>query len=107
LIKYQKRENKKMTGLPLYDQYKETKYKYPGKLLLVKCGDFYECFDEDACILHEKINLPETQPKKYMAPGSFFTGVAYQRLPFFLTLLEKENVPFIVIDFKTNTIEEG
>jgi hypothetical protein len=34
----------------LVSQYEELKRKHPDALLLFRCGDFYECYDEDAKI---------------------------------------------------------
>lgn len=44
-------EEKELVRTPnntLVSQYEELKRKHPDALLLFRCGDFYECYDEDA-----------------------------------------------------------
>lgn len=37
-----------ITAAPLIEQYQEMKKKHPDAVLLFRCGDFYECFGDDA-----------------------------------------------------------
>jgi len=44
-------EEKELVRTPnntLVSQYEDLKRKHPDALLLFRCGDFYECYDEDA-----------------------------------------------------------
>lgn len=44
----------------LVSQYEELKRKHPDALLLFRCGDFYECYDEDAKIVADILAITLT-----------------------------------------------
>lgn len=37
-----------MTTTTIHDRYKEAKAEYPDALILMRCGDFYETYEDDA-----------------------------------------------------------
>lgn len=44
----------------MFEQYAQLKAKYPDALLLVRIGDFYQAFDEDADTLARVLGLSKT-----------------------------------------------
>lgn len=44
----------------LFDQYARLKSQYPGVVLLLRVGDFYEAFDDDADTVARICNLAKT-----------------------------------------------
>ena len=45
---------------PMMQQWKDIKNQYPGYILFFRAGDFYECFNEDATIASEVLNITLT-----------------------------------------------
>jgi len=44
----------------LFDQHAELKQQYPGVILLLRVGDFYEAFDDDADTIARVLSLAKT-----------------------------------------------
>lgn len=44
-------------------QFHEFKKKYPDALILFRCGDFYECYEEDAVKANELLEVTVTKHK--------------------------------------------
>lgn len=51
---------------PTIKRYKELKSKHPDALLLFRCGDFYETYNEDAEAASEILGITLTKSAKYM-----------------------------------------
>ncbi len=48
----------------LIDQYRTIKAKYPDAILLIRAGDFYETFDEDAKAVSQLVGITLTRSSK-------------------------------------------
>lgn len=42
------------------EQYKKIKEQYPDAVLLFRCGDFYECYHEDAQVCQDILGITST-----------------------------------------------
>ena len=73
----------KVCELPnLFEQYAKLKSQYPGAILLMRVGDFYEAFDDDADTLARVLSLARTtRGQRRMA------GFPHMQLDRFLTAL--------------------
>jgi hypothetical protein len=45
---------------PFYVKYKELKERYPNHIVIMRLGDFYEAFEDDATLLADKLDLTLT-----------------------------------------------
>ena len=68
----------------LVSQYEELKRKHPDALLLFRCGDFYECYDEDAKIAADI--LPITLSVR-SSTGTRMAGFPFHELDTYLPRL--------------------
>lgn len=50
--------------LPIYRKYCELKKKYPGRLVLFRCGDFYETYEDDAQLVSDCLGITLTKVHK-------------------------------------------
>lgn len=50
--------------LPIYRKYYELKKKNPGCLVLFRCGDFYETYEDDAQLVSDCIGITLTKAHK-------------------------------------------
>jgi len=66
----------------LFEQHVRLKSQYPGVVLLLRVGDFYEAFDEDADTIARVLSLPLT-----MRGGHRMAGFLHMQLDRFLTAL--------------------
>jgi len=73
----------KVCELPnLFEQHAKLKTQYPGAILLMRVGDFYEAFDDDADTLARVLSLARTtRGQRRMA------GFPHMQLDRFLTAL--------------------
>lgn len=53
----------------LFDQHARLKSQYPGVILLLRVGDFYEAFDDDADTVARVCNLAKTTRGDYRMAG--------------------------------------
>jgi DNA mismatch repair protein MutS len=53
----------------LFEQHARLKSQYPGVILLLRVGDFYEAFDEDADTIARVLSLPLTTRTKHRMAG--------------------------------------
>lgn len=53
----------------LFDQYAKLKQQYPGVILLLHVGDFYEAFDDDADTIARVLSLVKTTRADYRMAG--------------------------------------
>jgi len=66
----------------LFEQRARLKSQYPGVILLLHVGDFYEAFDEDADTIARVLSLPPTT-----RAGHRMAGFPHMQLDRFLTAL--------------------
>lgn len=50
--------------LPIYRKYCELKKKYPERLVLFRCGDFYETYEDDAQLVSDCLGITLTKVHK-------------------------------------------
>ena len=66
----------------LFDQYARLKSQYPGVILLLRVGDFYEAFDDDADTVARVCSLAKTTRGDHR-----MAGFPHMHLDRFLTAL--------------------
>ena len=70
--------------LPIYRKYYELKKKNPGCLVLFRCGDFYETYEDDAQLVSDCIGITLTKVHK---TGLRMAGFPYHALDTYLPRL--------------------
>ena len=70
--------------LPIYRKYCELKKKYPGRLVLFRCGDFYETYEDDAQLVSDCLGITLTKVHK---TGLRMAGFPYHALDTYLPRL--------------------
>ena len=70
--------------LPIYRKYCELKKKNPGCLVLFRCGDFYETYEDDAQLVSDCIGITLTKVHK---TGLRMAGFPYHALDTYLPRL--------------------
>lgn len=66
-----------------FQQFKDLKQKHPDVLILFRCGDFYETYEDDAAVCHDILGTTLTKRK-----GGFrLTGFPYHALDTYLPKL--------------------
>lgn len=70
--------------LPIYRKYCELKKKYPWRLVLFRCGDFYETYEDDAQLVSDCIGITLTKVHK---TGLRMAGFPYHALDTYLPRL--------------------
>ena len=70
--------------LPIYRKYCELKKKYPGCLVLFRCGDFYETYEDDAQLVSDCLGITLTKVHK---TGLRMAGFPYHALDTYLPRL--------------------
>lgn len=53
----------------LFDQHAKLKQQYPGVILLLRVGDFYEAFDDDADTIARVLSLAKTKRADHRMAG--------------------------------------
>ena len=83
---------------PLQKQYNSIKAKYPDALLLFRVNDCYECFNEDAVIISQILDIPltETRHSKKLA------GFTYDMIDLFLPKLVRAGHRVAICDPLSN-----
>ena len=59
-VKTEGTENVQVSN-PMMKQFKQLKEKRPDALLLFRCGDFYECYEDDAKAVAEVLGITLTK----------------------------------------------
>lgn len=70
--------------LPIYRKYYELKKKNPWCLILFRCGDFYETYEDDAQLVSDCIGITLTKVHK---TGLRMAGFPYHALDTYLPML--------------------
>ena len=70
--------------LPIYRKYCELKKKNPECLILFRCGDFYETYEDDAQLVSERLGITLTKVHK---TGLRMAGFPYHALDTYLPKL--------------------
>ena len=72
---------------PLIKNYEDMKKKHPDAVLLFRCGDFYECFCEDAQIASEVLGITLTTRANGKAKKIYLAGFPHHALDTYLPKL--------------------
>ena len=70
--------------LPIYRKYCELKKKNPERLILLRCGDFYETYEDDAQLVSDCLGITLTKVHK---TGLRMAGFPYHALDTYLPRL--------------------
>ena len=79
---------------PLQKQYNSIKVKYPDALLLFRVNDYYECFNEDAVIISQILDIPLTETKY----SKKLAGFTYDMIDLFLPKLVRAGHKVAICD---------
>lgn len=71
----------------LIEQYQEMKKKHPDAVLLFRCGDFYECFGDDAKTASDVLGITLTSRANGSAEKIYLAGFPHQALDTYLPKL--------------------
>ena len=71
---------KKEELTPMMKQFYELKAKHPDALLLFRCGDFYETYNDDAIVASDILGI--TLTKRSSVAGTSASGTAMAGFPF-------------------------
>ena len=94
---YRKLERSKLT--PMMQHYAELKDQYPHSLLLYRCGDFYECFFQDAVTIAQALELVITSKDGGKEIGRIaMTGVPHHALEKYSALLVEKGYALAICD---------
>lgn len=85
--KPKRKRTAKVAETPLMKQYKEMKKKHPDAVLLFRCGDFYECFGEDAVKASEILGITLTRRANGKAEAIELAGFPHHALDNYLPKL--------------------
>lgn len=77
----------KVAETPLMKQYKAMKKKHPDAILLFRCGDFYECFSEDAVKASEILGITLTRRANGKSEAIELAGFPHHALDKYLPML--------------------
>ncbi len=84
---------------PMMQHYAELKDQHPHTLLLYRCGDFYECFFQDAVIISRELELVCTSKDGGKEIGRIaMTGVPHHALEKYSTLLVEKGYAIAICD---------
>lgn len=76
-----------ITAAPLIEQYQEMKKKHPDAVLLFRCGDFYECFGDDAKTASDVLGITLTTRANGSAEKIYLAGFPNHALDTYLPKL--------------------
>lgn len=80
---------------PMMKQFKQLKEKHPGAMLLFRCGDFYETYEDDAKAASEVLGITLTKSTK---TGVQMAGFPYHALDTYLPKLIKAGKRVAICD---------
>ena len=83
--------------LPIYRKYCELKKKYTGRLVLFRCGDFYETYEDDAQLVSDCLGITLTKVHK---TGLRMAGFPYHALDTYLPRLIRAGFRVAITDDK-------
>ena len=83
--------------LPIYRKYCELKKKNPECLILFRCGDFYETYEDDAQLVSERLGITLTKVHK---TGLRMAGFPYHALDTYLPKLIRAGFKVAITDDK-------
>lgn len=76
-----------ITAAQLIEQYKEMKKKHPDAVLLFRCGNFYECFGDDAKTASDVLGITLTTRANGSAEKIYLAGFPHHALDTYLPKL--------------------
>ncbi|MHA1224067.1 MAG: DNA mismatch repair protein MutS, partial [Candidatus Heimdallarchaeaceae archaeon] len=82
---------------PMMQQWKEIKNKYPEYIIFFRAGDFYECFNEDAKIASEVLNI--TLTARTVGEKKFpLAGVPYHAVDSYIAKMVQNGYKIAVVE---------
>lgn len=76
-----------ITTAPLIKQYEDMKKKHPDAVLLFRCGDFYECFADDAVVASDVLGITLTRRANGKSKSIELAGFPHHALDTYLPKL--------------------
>ncbi len=96
---------KEIKETPMMKQYNSFKNKYPGALLLMRVGDFYETFGEDAVVASKILGITLTKRHNGAASEIELAGFPYHSLETYLPKLVRAGQRVAICDQLENPAE--
>lgn len=102
-------ERKTVSINPVMEQFKQFKEKYPEAILLFRCGDFYEAYEDDAQICAKTLGITLTRRG---SEGTRMAGFPHHALDIYLPKLVRAGYRIAICDKLENqrtnkTIQRG
>ncbi len=93
------REEKLKESSPLMKQYYDFKNQHPNTTLLFRCGDFYECYEEDASDVSRIVGITlSTQAITGSSERLKYAGFPYHALDVYLPKLLRAGKRVAIVD---------
>ena len=85
---------------PIMEQFKELKTKYPDAMLLFRCGDFYEAYEDDAVEASRILGITLTQKARNLGDSQFYkmAGFPHHALDTYLPKLVRAGKRIAICD---------
>lgn len=85
---------------PIMEQFKELKMKYPDAMLLFRCGDFYEAYEDDAVEASRILGITLTQKARNLGDSQFYkmAGFPHHALDTYLPKLVRAGKRIAICD---------
>ena len=80
----------------ILEQYKELKEKHPDAVILFRCGDFYETYQEDAKTASKVLGI--TLTRRSSGEREYMAGFPYPALDTYLTKLIRAGLRVAICD---------
>lgn len=89
------KETKPSNVLPLYRDYMQLQEQHPDAVVMLRCGDFYEIFGDNAVMVSEEINLTLTSRVVGLPERIPMVGFPYHcAMNYVAKIAEKHNIVF-------------
>lgn len=88
---------------PFYVKYKELKERYPNHVVIIRLGDFYEAFEDDATILSNQLDLTITSRDVGLERRIPVIGFPYHATEKYITKIRNYN-NVVISEFNDKTV---
>lgn len=97
-------EHKQNTVSPLYSRYIAVQEQYPEHIALIRLGDFYEAFDDDATTLSDELNLTLTGRDVGLDSRASMVGFPYHASDTYIAKIRERHSVVVIEDGNVVTL---
>lgn len=90
--------DKKENMTPMLKQYHDIKSKHPDAVVLFRCGDFYETYEDDAKVVSKLLGITLTKRTGSPKGEGYMAGFPYHALDTYLPKLIREGHRICITD---------